>query len=164
MRSIWGEEQTRQWLAGVHANNPLVYSGNTPIVEAVGNGEVAVGFVNHYYLYRFLTSQGEAFAARNFFLPGGGPGSLIMVSAAGILNTATNADNAQRFVGFLLSIPAQQYFAAQTFEYPLVEGVKTVAQLPPLEELDSLAVDIPLGDLSDLQGTQDMLAELGIIE
>jgi iron(III) transport system substrate-binding protein len=64
----------------------------------------------------------------------------------------------------MLSVPAQQYFAAQTFEYPLIEGVSTVAQLPPLAELDAVAVDIPLGDLSDLQGTQAMLADLGIIE
>jgi iron(III) transport system substrate-binding protein len=164
MRAIWGEEQTRQWLAGIQANNPIVYSGNTPVVEAVGNGEVAVGFVNHYYLYGFLSDQGEAFGARNYFLPGGGPGSLIMVSGLGILNSAPNAVNAQRFVEFLLSVPAQQYFAAQTFEYPLIEGVNTVGQLPPLEELDATAVDIPLGDLSDLEGTQTMLIDLGIIE
>lgn len=164
MRAIWGEAQTREWLGGIKANNPIVYSGNTPIVEAVGNGEVTVGFVNHYYLYRFLSDQGDTFAARNYFLPSGGPGSLIMVSGVGILKTAPNAINAQRFVEFLLSVPAQQYFASQTFEYPLIEGVTTVGQLPPLAELDALAIDIPLGDLADLQGTQNMLIELGIVE
>jgi len=164
LRAVWGEEQTREWLQGIQANNPVIYPKNTPIVEAVGNGEVSVGFVNHYYLYRFLTSQGEDFAARNYFLPSGGPGSLIMVSGAGILEKANNAENAQRFVDFLLSLPAQQYFAAQTFEYPLIEGVNTVSNLPPLEELDAIAIDMPLGDLADLQGTQDMLIELGIIE
>ena len=164
LRSVWGEEQTREWLQGIQANNPVVYPNNTPIVEAVGSGEISVGFVNHYYLYRFLTSQGEAFAARNYFLPGGGPGSLIMVSGTGILQNADNAENAQRFIEFLLSLPAQQYFAAQTFEYPLIEGVNTVSNLPPLAELDAVAIDIPLGDLADLQGTQDMLIDLGIIE
>jgi len=164
LRSVWGEEQTREWLQGIQANNPVVYPKNTPIVEAVGNGEVSVGFVNHYYLYRFLTSQGEDFAARNYFLPSGGPGSLIMVSGTGILENADNAENAQRFVDFLLSLPAQQYFAAQTFEYPLIEGVNTVSNLPPLEELNAVAIDMPLGDLADLQGTQDLLIDLGIIE
>ena len=164
LRSVWGEEQTREWLTGIQANNPTVYPKNTPIVEAVGNGEVSVGLVNHYYLYRFTTSQGEDFAARNYFLPSGGPGSLIMVSGAGVLNSATNTDNAQRFVEFLLSVPAQQYFASQTFEYPVIEGVKTVALLPPLAELDAVAATIDLNDLADLQGTQDMLIDLGIIE
>lgn len=164
MRAEWGDEQTANWLNGIQANNPVVFSGNTPIVEAVGSGEVDVGFVNHYYLYRFLTAQGESFAARNQFLSGGGPGSLIMVSGAGILKSAENAENAARFINFLLSTPGQQYFAAQTFEYPVIEGVNTVAQLPPLSELEAVALDIDLSRLEDLQGTQDMLIDLGIIE
>jgi iron(III) transport system substrate-binding protein len=164
MRSVWGEEKTREWLQGIQANNPVVFDGNTPIVAAVGSGEVDAGFVNHYYLYRFLSEQGEGFGARNYFLPGGGPGSLIMVSGAGILASADNADNARRFIEFLLSVPGQQYFASQTFEYPVVEGVNLPAALPPLADLDTVALDIPLTDLADLQGTQDMLIDLGIID
>jgi iron(III) transport system substrate-binding protein len=87
-----------------------------------------------------------------------------MVSGAGILNSAPNAENARRFVDFLLSVPGQQYFAAQTFEYPLVEGVATASNLPPLAELDAQAADIELSQLADFQGTQDMLIELGIID
>ncbi len=164
MRAEWGEEKTAEWLEGIQANNPTVYAKNTPTVAGTAAGEVDVGFVNHYYLYRFLTEEGETFTARNYFLPGGGPGSLIMVSGAGVLKTAPNAENAQRFINFLLSVPGQQYFASQTFEYPLIEGVKTVATLPPLADLDATAIDLSLGDLADLQGTQDLLLELGIIE
>ncbi len=164
MRAVWGEEKTSEWLTGIQANNPIVYSGNTPIVSGVAAGEVDVGFVNHYYLYRFLAEEGEGFQARNQFLTGGGPGSLIMVSGIGILNTAPNAANAQRFVEFMLSAPAQQYFASQTAEYPVVEGVSTSPGLPALADLDSVALDISLADLADLDGTQDMLLALGIIE
>jgi iron(III) transport system substrate-binding protein len=164
MRALWGDERTAAWLQAVQANQPLVYDGNTAIVTAVGAGEIDAGFVNHYYLYRFLAEQGDAFPARNYFLPGGGPGSLIMVSGAGILNSAPNAANAQRFVDFLLSVPAQQYFAAQTFEYPLVDGVATTPGLPPLAELDAQAAHLDLSQLADLQGTQDMLIDLGIID
>lgn len=165
MRQEWGEEKTRNWLEGIQANNPMVFEGNTPIVEAVGAGEIDAGFVNHYYLYRFLSEQGESFAARNYFLPGGGPGSLIMVSGAGVLQSADNPENAQRFIEFLLSVPGQQYFAAQTFEYPVIqEGVTLPASLPPLADLEAIADDIPLADLADLQGTLDLLIDLGIIE
>jgi iron(III) transport system substrate-binding protein len=87
-----------------------------------------------------------------------------MVSGAGILKSAANLENAQTFLDFLLSVPTQQYFAAQTFEYPLVDGVATVAGLPPLAELDEQAVDINLSQLSDLAGTQDMLLDLGIVD
>lgn len=165
MRQTWGDEKTRAWLEGVQANNPLVFEGNSPIVEAVAAGEIDAGFVNHYYLYRFLAEQGESFAARNYFLPGGGPGSLIMVSGAGILESAANVENAQKFVEYLLSAPGQQYFAEQTFEYPVVhEGVTLPADLPPLADLEAVAAHIPLADLADLQGTLDMLIDLGIIE
>ena len=164
MRVLWGEEKTRQWLEGVQANEPMSYEGNTQVVEAVAAGEVDAGFVNHYYLYRFLAEQGESFAARNHFLPGGGPGSLLLVSGAGVLNSAANAENAQRFIDYLLSTEGQQYFADETFEYPVIEGVTLPAALPPLAELDAVAADIALADLADVQGTQDLLIELGIIE
>ena len=163
MRSIWGEERTREWLQGIEANEPIVYEKNTPTVAATAAGEVDVGFVNHYYLYRFIAEEGEDFGARNYFLPGGGPGSLIMVSGAGILETAGNRANAERFLEFLLSVPGQQYFASQTYEYPVVEGVQPSLLLPPLEELDQNAVDIELAAMSDLEGTVQMLSDLGIL-
>jgi iron(III) transport system substrate-binding protein len=163
MRAVWGEEQTAEWLAGIQANNPVVYENNTSVVAAVGTGEVEVGFVNHYYLYRFIAEQGETFPARNYFFPSGGPESLIMVSGAGILNTAPNAQNAQRFLEFLLSQEAQQYFADETFEYPVIDGVATHPLLPPLADLDAVAADIPLASLSDLQGTAALLSQVGIL-
>ncbi len=164
MRAVWGEDKTREWLQGIQANNPVVYPKNTPIIAGTAAGEVDVGLVNHYYLHRFLVEEGQDFPARNYFLPGGGPGSLIMVSGAGILKEASNRDNAEKFLLFLLSVPGQQYFATQTFEYPVIEGVAVPTLLPPLAALDSKAIDIPLADLADMQGTQDLLFDLGIID
>ncbi len=164
MQAAWGEGKTRLWLEGIMANDPIVYAKNTPIVDAVAKGEVDIGFVNHYYLYRFLAEQGESFGARNYFLPGGGPGSLIMVSGAGVLNTAENPENAEQFIEFLLSLSGQQYFAAQTYEYPVIEGVNLAAGLTPLAELDGQALNISLSDLADLQGIQELLLDVGAIE
>jgi iron(III) transport system substrate-binding protein len=163
LRVIWGEERTREWLEGIIANEPIYFEGNTPIVAAVAAGEIDVGFVNHYYLYRFLAEEGEGFKARNYFLPGGGPGSLIMVSGAGILNTAEHPEAAETFIEYLLSTEAQQYFANETFEYPVIEGVSTEASLPPLAELDAQAIDINLSDLADLAGTAALLSEVGML-
>ena len=163
MRQLWGEAETRDWLASIQANNPTVYENNTAVVAAVAAGEVEVGFVNHYYLYRFLASEGESFPARNYFLPGGGPGSLIMVSGAGILKTAPNAANAERFLAYMLGQEAQQYFATQTFEYPMRDDVTLPDLLPPLADLAPMAVDVNLSDLADLQGTVTLLQELAIL-
>lgn len=161
MRTVWGEEETRAWLEGIAANNPSSYENNTAVVAAVGAGEVDAGFVNHYYLYRFLAEEGESFPARNYYLNDGGPGSLVMVAGAGQLASSQNPENAERFLDFLLSTVAQQYFASQTYEYPLVEGVVTSSLLTPLAELNS--PDIPLGDLADLEGTVELLQEVGLI-
>lgn len=161
MRSQWGEERTRQWLEGVQANDPRVYPKNTPQVAAAASGEIDVGFVNHYYLFRFLAEEGEDFPARNYHPRTGGPGSIVMVSGAGILNTADNPENAERFLQFMLSPVAQQYFAAQTFEYPLVEGVKTQHVLVALDEI--VKPDLTAGDLTDLAGTQALLQDTGVL-
>jgi iron(III) transport system substrate-binding protein len=161
MRVIWGEEKTRTWLVGIQANNPVVFEGNAPIVEAVAAGEIDVGFVNHYYLYRFLSEQGEGFGARNYFLPGGGPGSLVMVAGVGRVASGKNEANALAFIQYLVSAKAQQYFTEQTNEYPVIEGVAGPAGLAPIGELNR--PDIALTDLADLQGTTQLLQDVGIL-
>ena len=161
MRHIWGEDETRAWLEGMLANDVKVFPKNTPIVDAAGKGEVDVGLVNHYYLHRFLAEHGDDFGARNLFLNDGGPGSLVMVAGAGILSTGPNSNNAEVFVRFLLSKVAQQYFAASTYEYPLIEGVKTHRLLPPIESLNGPDIDFAL--LDDLAGTEDLLRITGVI-
>ena len=161
MRKLWGEEKTADWIEGMVENNAIIYPKNTPQVAAVAAGEIDIGLVNHYYLYRFISEEGEDFAARNYHPTDGGPGALVMVSGAGILSTAENRENAERFVEFLLGTVAQQFFAGQTFEYPLVEGVNINRLLTPLDEI--ARPDIALADLSDLEGTTAILRELGAL-
>ncbi len=161
MRVLWGEEKTRQWILGIQANNPGVYPKNTPIVAAAGAGEIDVGFVNHYYLFRFLAEEGESFPARNYYLRGGGPGAVILVAGAGILETSQNKGLAERFLEFMLSTVAQQYFAGQTYEYPVVEGVQTHRLLTPLSEINSPESD--MADMVDLNGTLSLLRETGVL-
>ena len=161
MRVQWGEDKTRQWLRGIQANEPIVYSKNTPTVAAVAAGEIDIGFVNHYYLHRFIQEIGEGFGARNHYLNGGDPGGMVLVAGSGILRTADNRENAEKFLRFMLSTVAQQYFASQTFEYPLVDGVKTSRNLPTLSDLKN--PDIDMASLGDLKGTQALLRDLGII-
>ncbi len=161
LRVSRGQDAARAWLEGIQANNPRVYPKNTPIVQAAADGEIDVGFVNHYYLFRFLAEEGEDFKARNYYPTGGDVGSTILVSGAGILDSSDNEDNAQRFIDFLLSTVSQQYFASQTFEYPLVEGVKTHPELLPLSEIG--VPDVDLGSLQDLEGTLQLLRDTGIV-
>ena len=120
-----------------------------------------MGFVNHYYLFRFLAEEGEKLPCPNYHPRNGGPGATIMVAGAAILETASNRDNAERFLSFLLSNVGQQYFASQTYEYPLVDNVKTQHVLVPFGRHQ--CPEIALGDLADLRGTVDLLRETGIL-
>ena len=160
MVALWGAEATRAWLEGVLANEPRTYPNNTTQVAAVGSGEIDVALVNHYYLHRFLAEEGEEFPARNYHPRAGGPGALVMVAGAGILETAAHREGAERFLDFMLSTVAQQYFASQTFEYPLVEGVATARVLVPMESIRR--PDIALADLADLTGTVRLLRDVGV--
>jgi len=53
MRQIHGDAATEEWLRGMIANDVKVFPKNTPQVQAVGDGELDIGLVNHYYLFRF---------------------------------------------------------------------------------------------------------------
>jgi iron(III) transport system substrate-binding protein len=160
LRVIEGEDRAREWLEGIQANDPSVYEGNNPALDAVIAGEIDVAFINHYYLMQRLVEDPDAPAA-NYFLTDGDPGALVNVAGAGVLTTAANDEAARQLVQFLLSPQAQEYFASETKEYPLVDGVEPDAELPPLESIGTPEID--LSDLSDLEGTLELLQEAGIL-
>jgi iron(III) transport system substrate-binding protein len=161
LRITEGEEVAREWLEGIQANQPRVYEDNLPIVEATASGEIEVGFTNHYYLFRLMEERGEGVPARNFYTKNGDPGALVNVAGIGILNSTQNAAGAEEFLDFMLSEEAQQYFADETFEYPLISGVPINEELVPLSEIETPNID--LGDLEDLEGTLDLLRETGVL-
>lgn len=161
LRVLEGEERAKEWLEAMIANDTQVYAANTPIVEATGRGEIELGLVNHYYLYRFL-AEDPGFPARNHHPTAGDAGSIINVAGVGILNTSQQQAAAEEFVSFLLSEEAQRYFAEETNEYPLVSGVPTAAGLTPLAEINT--PDLDLSDLEDLQGTLELLQEVNALD
>jgi iron(III) transport system substrate-binding protein len=156
-----GEEAARRWLEGIKANEPETYPNLISIVQAVADGEVDVGFVNHYYVPRFIAEEGEDFRARNYYLGNGDPGAVIDVAGVAIPQSSNLREAAERFVEYMLDVEAQQYFAQETHEYPLSAGVPPAGDLPPLSSLDPPSIDP--GELSELESTQRLLRETGII-
>jgi iron(III) transport system substrate-binding protein len=161
MRLSLGEEAASAWLSGIQANEPKVYANNTAVLEAVGSGEISVGFINHYYLFRKLAEEGDSYPAANYFFDNGDIGGLVNVAGVGILKTAQHTSAANAFVRFLLEEEAQTYFAEETEEYPLLSTVPADSILPPLDSLNTPAID--LNNLADLQGTLELLQSLGIL-
>lgn len=160
MRLQLGEDEARAWLEGMIANDVQTYENNSSQVEAAGAGEIAVGLVNNYYAIRTLAENPDLPVA-NHYLPGEDVGSLINIAGAAILGTSDQTDAAQTFVDYLLSEEAQTYFAEETYEYPLIGGVEPAGDQPSLAEVAS--PDVDLSDLADLQGTLDLLVDVGAI-
>ena len=161
LRLQLGEDGARDWLEGMKDNDAQEYPNNVSIVLAAANGEVDVGFVNHYYLERFLEEHGPGFTARNHFIGNGDPGALVLVAGAGILKASENRSTAEEFIEFLLSEPAQEYFSSDVKEYPVAAGVKPGPDLPPMDSLNP--PDVDLGNLNDLKTTLDLLREVGVL-
>ena len=160
LRGLLGEDATRSWLEGIMANRPVPFAKNTNVIEAVAAGEVAIGFVNHYYLYRFLAEDPD-FPVANRFYTDGDPGALVNVAGAGVLATTDDVEAATEVLRCLLSDESQRYFAETNYELPVVDGVEPWSDLPRLDSLTLPAFD--LNRLADLEGTVDLLIEVGAL-
>lgn len=161
MRVAHGDEATQEWIEGIRDNRAQEFPNNSSQVEAAANGEIDVGFVNHYYLFRFLAEQGEDFQARNYYFENGDIGGLMNVSGVGILSTTGNQLAAERFVEFMLSTEAQEFYANETFEFPLVEGVAVNHEVPSLDTLQPVQID--LTDLADVEESVELLQSAGVL-
>ncbi|MDX6555836.1 MAG: iron(III) transport system substrate-binding protein [Miltoncostaeaceae bacterium] len=159
MRSLEGEGRAEAWLRAMADNDSPTYANNNAIVEAVGRGEVPMGLVNHYYNERFL-AEDPSLPSRNHTLADGDVGTLVIPSNVSVLEGTDQPEAAEEFVRFLLTEEAQRYFAEETFEYPLVDGVPPVGDLPPLDALRP--PDYLPEQLADLEGTARLIAESGL--
>jgi iron(III) transport system substrate-binding protein len=156
-----GEDATRAFLEDLAANQPKFYEDNEATTRAVADGEIDVGFVNHYYLYEVAAEEGDIPVANHFF-SNGDPGALVNVAGVGVLRSTEHGDAAERFVEYLLSSTAQSYFAEEIWEYPLIDGVDPTADLPSLDAIES--PDVELSDLGTrLEHALNLLAEVGIL-
>lgn len=157
-----GEEKTAEWLRGMKANGVKRYAKNTPIIEALAAGEIDVGLPNHYYLLRFKSKDANFPVAQTFFKVSD-PGNLVNIAGIGLLKSSNNKEAALKFVEFLLSSKAQQYFTNDVFEYPVIDGVTPHADLLPVSELLQLAPTFNLNDMDDLEGTVELLRNAEIL-
>jgi iron(III) transport system substrate-binding protein len=162
LRVVRGEDGAERWLRAFKAQDPQAFENNVAVRDAVDSGQIALGLVNHYYLYELIHAKGAgAVTAKNKFMAAGDPGGLVNVAGVGVLKAAPNHEGAQAFATYLVSESAQKYFAGETAEYPLAAGVAPSAEMPPLSALRPPAVD--LSQLDDIETTQELLVETGLL-
>ncbi|MYF57236.1 extracellular solute-binding protein, partial [Candidatus Poribacteria bacterium] len=162
MRGQVGEERTEKWLRDMKANGAKAYPKNTPIIEALDAGEIDVGLPNHYYLFRFKKRDAK-FPVEQTFFKTKDPGNLVNIAGIGLLKSSDKQETALKFIEYLLSAKAQQYFVSEVFEYPVIDGVIPNANLLPLEELMKIVPKFDLNEMDDLEGTIKLLRRVDIL-
>ena len=135
-RDQYGTDVAAQWLNDMVDNGARYYPNNRSIVEATGRGEIEMGLVNHYYNYQEVAAAGDDHRAKNHDLDDDDIGSLLIITAATVLDSSENSGAANDLLAFLLTEPVQSYFTNRTFEYPLAAGVLPNAALPTLTALE----------------------------
>jgi len=160
LRELVGDTETDDFLKGLTDNEIEVLANHSLVRKAVGKGEFAAGFVNHYY-YHLEKAAGSPVGV---IYPDQGTddvGVLVNAAGAGIIKGAKNRDAAERFMDFLIQEETQDLFAEANFEYPTIVEVEANEALS-LDEFKRSPVDlIDLGDKVD--STLDMLVDHDIL-
>ncbi len=133
-----GPEKTEAWAKGIAAN--LARSprgGDTDQIKGVAAGEGAIGVTNSYYLANLMRSkkpEDREVAARVgvVFPDQAGRGTHVNISGGAVARHAPNRVAAVKFLEYLVSPPAQRYFAEGNSEYPVVAGVGLSPELAAL--------------------------------
>jgi len=126
-----GKKKTAEWAKGIVNNMARKPKGNDRAqILAVAAGEAELAVANTYYIALMLSGkkgpeqQAAAKKVRPFFPNQDGRGTHMNISGAGVLKHAPNKKNAIKLLEFLLTKEAQQHIVNNTFEYPMIDGVK----------------------------------------
>ncbi|MCE3223006.1 MAG: transporter, periplasmic binding component, putative Fe3+ transport system [Nitrospira sp.] len=163
IKATFGEDRTKQFLQGLKTNaGSQVYQKSSQIVEAVAKGQVAVGIVNHYYIYRHLAAQPSApIAALMPDQQEGGMGAIMNVSGIGVTRASKHVDNAKLLLEFLVAQAGQKLFADLDKEYPLHPDVKADPAL--VDRHAFRAALVPLARLAELrEPTLTLIEQVGL--
>ena len=156
-----GEAAAEKWLKSLKDNDVKIYPKNSAIVEAIDQGEIQIGLVNHYYTWEVAEGLGREINVKNGFFASGDVGNLINVSGAGVLASSKKYSAAHDLINFLTSQKVQNEFVAKTHEYSLLDGAIAPEGLPALSEIGAPTID--LDALKKVKITQDLLVKVGLL-
>ncbi|HEY5627266.1 MAG TPA: extracellular solute-binding protein [Nitrospira sp.] len=163
IRATHGDAKTKQFLEGLRDNaGSQVYQKSSQIVDAVAKGQVALGIVNHYYVYRHLATKPTApIAALMPDQQEGGMGAIMNVAGVGIVKSTKHFESAKLLIEFLVAQAGQKLFADLNKEYPLHPEVKADPAL--VERKSFRAALVPLTKLAELrEPTQLLIEQVGL--
>lgn len=151
-----GEEAATDWAKGVVANMARApQGGDTDQLRGIVSGECEIAVGNSYYFARSIRKDVKGLSADRdmigwVFPAQDAEGAHMNLSGGGVAVNAPNKDNAVKFLEYLASDQAQQYFSAGNDEYPAVPGVALAPSIAALGhfkpddvQLSDVAKNIP---------------------
>ena len=126
-----GPQKTEAWLKGMVDNMARApKGGDTDQIKGVASGECQIAVTNSYYLARLMRSdkpEDRAVAERvGVVFPNQSTwGTHVNIAGAAVARHAKHPQNALKFMEYLASPSAQQYFANGNNEWPTAKGVET---------------------------------------
>jgi iron(III) transport system substrate-binding protein len=138
----WGDAKASAFLQSLEANGAVIAAGNADVKDRVSDGRVAVGILDEDDAVVALREKKPV----ALVIPDQeGPGALgtpLMPNAALLVRGAPHAEEARRFIDFLVSAEAERILAASdASQYPLHPGIEGPALLPALDRVRVMVVD-----------------------
>lgn len=162
LRFEWGDERTAQWIAGVKENAGAIMQGHGDIRRAVGAGEVAFGLVNNYYYHQQLLEPRDNNVG--VIYPDQGEGEMgAVVNAAGVafIKDAPNAENARRFLTWILLPENQREFSYASLEVPINPSIEAFGEAASIS--DYRVHGMPLSNLGEVfEDTREFIELSGL--
>jgi len=159
-----GEDAALEWLEGLKSNLARTPAGNDRAqAQAIYAGECDIALGNTYYVGLMRTNdenpeQKEWEEAIKVLFPNSdGRGTHVNLSGMAMAKNAPNRENALKLMEFLSSAEAQEIYAEQVFEYPLLPGteasdiVKSFGDMTP--------DDLPLSEVAAHRATASQLVD-----
>ncbi|MDR6103785.1 iron(III) transport system substrate-binding protein [Agrobacterium larrymoorei] len=126
-----GLDYTRTWLTGLKNNLARKPDGtDRSQAKSIYSGECDIALGNTYYVGLMLTNEQEpeekvwANSVKVIFPNAEDRGTHVNISGVAMTKYAPNKENALKLMEFLASGEAQEIYAKQVFEYPVLPGAQ----------------------------------------
>ncbi len=163
MVEMEGEETTRQWVRDFMDQDPQLFSGGSDQAAAVdrgGDDDPIIALGNSYYGARIVNEDPDA-PIRVAFTEGDA-GALFSVAGVAVTNNVDDPELVAEFVRHLVAVEGQEFMMDDNGEFPVVDGVEYVGDLPNPDELNSPEFDLTDFDM-ELQGARELLEDEGML-
>lgn len=124
-----GAEKAKEWAIGMVDNMARApQGGDTDQLRGIISGECEISVANSYYFARSIRKEVKGLSAERdmigwIFPSQNAEGAHMNLSGGGVAAHAPNRDNAVKFLEYLASEQAQQYFSVGNDEFPAVPGI-----------------------------------------